>query len=332
MPLISVIVPVYKVETYLSECVGSILNQSFTDFEVILIDDGSLDRSGSICDKYALQDSRVKVIHQINQGLSGARNAGMCFSKAKYITFIDSDDIIANNYLLMLYEELVKEKADISSCICFDFVDKETNEFPECFFSSHTRRLVCDKRTALLELYKGNPLVLIGSPFKLYNRELLAELRFPNGRIHEDQAFTPKAFYKANKIVFIDAKAYYYRVREQSIMHQNFSKKRYDDLWAIDHCIEYFKQKNEREIVDAAQKKRMRMICKYAVLARRDEIDIPEQYRVHLLHALVYLRKNMQPTQYGYILAQVSPKLERLYEYERKIIRLFHLEGRHQKK
>ena len=319
MPMISIIVPVYNVELYLEACLNSILGQSFSDFEVILVDDGSSDHSGAICDEYKNKDSRVIVIHQDNQGLSGARNTGLKVARGDYITFVDSDDVLAGNYLWILYDALIKENADISSCICHDFMDGTMHEFPESVYTGDTDCLVCDGKTALLELYKGNPLVLIGSPFKLYKRAVLKDLRFPVGRLHEDQAFTPLALYKAGKIVFVDSRAYYYRVRKQSITHQSFSIKRYDDVWAVDRCINYFRQKNEKEIVKAAKEKRQRLICGYSILARKSGIEVPRKYRVRLLPALLYLRKQVHPGKYEYYLAQVSPGLARLYEYERKI-------------
>lgn len=322
MPIISVVVPVYKVPEYVRICLDSVLSQSFSDFEVILIDDGSPDECGIICDEYARMDTRVRVIHQNNQGLAGARNSGIEASKGSYITFVDSDDVLASNFLEILYDAAIKENADIAACICLNFEDGKMKCFPECRLSQDTKKLVYDGKKAVKELYDGNPLVLIGAPHKIYRRELLNDLRFPLGRFHEDQEFTPLALYSAKTIVFINAEAYYYRIRDNSITHSTFSLKRYDDIWAIDQCITFFKEKNEPEIVEAAQNKRKRILAVYSIYARRDGVEVPAQYRVGLLSALLYLRNHVQPLKFEYYLAQVSPKLARLFQYELKLRRM----------
>ncbi|HDT8053597.1 TPA: glycosyltransferase, partial [Enterococcus faecalis] len=120
MPKISIIVPVYNVEKYLEKCVRSILAQTFTDFELILVDDGSPDSSGAMCDQFAEQDQRVKVIHKENGGLSDARNAGIEIATGEYLGFVDSDDYIADDMYELLYTNIVKEDADLSICGIYD--------------------------------------------------------------------------------------------------------------------------------------------------------------------------------------------------------------------
>ncbi|EGP5489252.1 glycosyltransferase, partial [Enterococcus faecium] len=129
---ISIIVPVYKVEPYLRKCVDSILAQTFTDFEVILVDDGSPDNSGKICDEYASKDSRVRVIHKKNGGLSSARNAGIDVARGKYLGFVDSDDYIEKDMYELLYDNIVKEQADLSICGIYDiYAGKKVKILPE---------------------------------------------------------------------------------------------------------------------------------------------------------------------------------------------------------
>ena len=143
--------------------------------------------------------------------------------------------------------------------------------------------------------------------------------------MHEDQLFTPIAFYNTKSIVYIDSKIYFYRVRETSIMHAEFREKRYDDLWAIDSCIAFFREKGETEIVEAAMRRRQRLICTYAVYAYGSGVKVPEQYRIGLGKALRYLRRNVSADKYQYCLAQVHPKLVILDAYLRKIESVLHL-------
>ena len=124
--LISIIIPVYRVEKYLEECLNSVINQTYANLEIILIDDGSPDRCGQICDEYAKKDERIEVIHQENQGVSNARNHGIEMAKGKYITFIDSDDYLEQDYIKYLYDEITKFNADISICGTID-IDEKNN-------------------------------------------------------------------------------------------------------------------------------------------------------------------------------------------------------------
>ena len=187
MPKISVIVPVYKVEAYLQECVDSILAQTFEDFELILVDDGSPDNCGAICDAYAGKDSRVKVIHQENQGLSGARNTGIEASKGEFLTFVDSDDMVSPQYLEVLIN-LFCDNTDVAVCGFKSFLDG--TEYPIGRSAREMVRVYSPKES-LIELYNGNTLIPVNACAKLIRRSLLGDLRFPVGKLHEDQAFTP---------------------------------------------------------------------------------------------------------------------------------------------
>ncbi len=313
--MISVIIPVYKVEKYLRECVDCILMQSYTDFELILVDDGSPDRCGEICEEYSRRDGRVRVIHQENQGLSGARNTGMEAANGDYITFVDSDDRVSPQYLSVLYKALTDTDADISVCRALTFADGETPRAKP----DHIKKKVCSGKKACVMLYDGRAEVTVQACGKLYRTKLIGDTRFPLGRLHEDQAFTPLIFYRAGKVAAVDAELYYYRERNDSITRNLFTIKRYDDLWAIDNCIAFFEAEQAGEILAAAYRKRKRLLATYSIYAHRDGVKVPDEYRVRLLPALLYLRKHVHPGKYEYYLAQVSPRLARLYEYERKI-------------
>lgn len=319
MPEISVIVPVYKVEAYLPICVQSILRQTFADFELILVDDGSPDCCGEMCDDFAAKDHRVRVIHQENRGLSGARNAGMEIAQGEYITFVDSDDIVADFFLEELYRAIKETDADMSVCLSCDLNETEISNYSAYASERKAKPIILDKRTSIVDLYRGTLPSSIGSTCKLYKRASLEDLRFPEGRLHEDQHFTPKAFWGAEKIVYIDSRIYFYRVREASITHKSFSAKRYDDLWAIDSCIAFFREKGETEIVEAALQRRHRLLCTYALYARGAKVRVPEEYRIGLAEALRYLRREVSADKYQYCIAQIHPRLAVLDAWVRKI-------------
>ncbi len=317
-PMISVIVPVYKVEKYLSECINSILSQTYTYFELILVDDGSPDRCGEICEEYSRQDGRVRVLHQENQGLSGARNTGMKAAVGDYLTFVDSDDLISPQYLSVLYQALTDTGADIATGRTLTFAD---GEIPKAK-SEHIKKSVYSGKKGCVMLYDGRPEVTVNAWGKLYRTKLIGDIRFPLGRLHEDQAFTPLIFYRADRVAAVDAELYYYRERNNSITRNLFTVKRYDDLWAIDNCIAFFETEQAGEILAAAYRKRKRLLATYSIYAHRDGVKVPDEYRVHLLPALLYLRKNVQPLKYEYYLAQVSPVLAKLHEYGRKLVKI----------
>ena len=304
MPQISVIVPVYKVEKYLRECVDSILAQTYRDFELILVDDGSPDNCGAICDEYAAKDSRIRVIHQENQGLSGARNSGIDIARGEFITFVDSDDLVDCRYLEILMNA-GSGGADVTVCRYREFAD---GQLPSPW-QGGWNQMSFGRTDALVKLYDGSPWIPVNAWGKLFRRELIGDQRFPLGRLHEDQAFTPYLLYRARGIVSCDAALYHYRVNPASITRNTFSLRRYDDLWAIENCIRFFEERGETGILEAAGRKRQRLICTYAIYARRDGVEVPREYRISIPKALGYLRKHVSADKYSYCLAQVNPKL-----------------------
>lgn len=227
MPKISIIVPIYNVEEYLPRCIDSILAQTFKDFELILVDDGSLDNCGKICDEYAQKDDRIVVIHKENGGLSDARNAGIDVATGEYIGFIDSDDWIDSNMYYVLYNNAIKNMADISECLftqCSDnIVVKQPNKIIEKVFS---------KENAIIELYNNDNFGSITVWNKLFKKSLFDIIKFPFGKINEDQFVTPKLFYYANCVVFCNYIGYYYFSRQNSIMNSDFSLKKLDAVYA----------------------------------------------------------------------------------------------------
>ena len=245
MPLISVIVPIYQVEQYLNECIDSILSQSITDFELILVDDGSTDASGAICDDYAKKDDLIIVIHQENQGLSAARNSGLDIAKGEYITFIDSDDIcLTDDYLKVLYEAIVKEDAQISIGLISDISNEQKHMEP-----------------MILQIYTGKDYWYyknIGDKkgfyphsanAKMYERNLFDNVRYPIGRIAEDTAVIHELIYPCQKIVVIDNYIYGYRNRNESIMNNSdLNKMLQDVIYGFERRRTYFLERGEEKL------------------------------------------------------------------------------------
>lgn len=216
--MISIIVPVYNVEKYLEKCILSILEQNFQDFELLLIIDGSKDRSDKICYKYAKLDKRISVFEKENGGLSDARNYGINKAKGEYLTFIDSDDWISNNFLENLYNAIKKTNKDISLC---PFVSVYEDGKIICGNKNH----FCEfTKIELLENLFFTKEKLIDAKInvmtwgKLYKRELFKDVEFPKGRLHEDVATTYLIFDKSNGAVYTNECKYFYLQRQGSIM------------------------------------------------------------------------------------------------------------------
>ncbi len=240
--LITVIIPVYKVELYLERCVRSVLSQTYKNIEIILVDDGSPDHCGEICEKLALEDDRIKVYHKENGGLSDARNYGTERSTGKYITFIDSDDYVAPNYIEYLYDLIIKNGADISSCCMV----KTENDFAEYGVndSMPTTQLLTGKEACLL-LLGDQCLTLVTAWGKLYNSDIVKKYPFPKGKKHEDEATTGKYYYESNKVAVGNKCLYAYYQNPTSIMHTQGEKINVDKIWAFEHRARFFEECGE---------------------------------------------------------------------------------------
>lgn len=289
---ISVIVPVYKVEPYLRCCIDSILAQTFTNFELILVDDGSPDNCGAICDEYAAKDKRITVIHQKNGGLSAARNAAIdwCFanSKTEWITFVDSDDAIVPSCLETMYRYAEKTSADTVIAQEYDFSnDEEIRSITEEVKSVKT----IPGKKASAGVYQRMSGVSFYAWGKLYRKSLLQGMRYPVGKQFEDEDLTPKLLYKSMMVTVLDAHLYCYRMREDSIVHVPFSLRRFDHLEGMDSCILFFKEKNEDELVRLAEKRKKEYVAKYVLLAHGAKLtdSIPQEYRMPAWRASIIL-------------------------------------------
>ncbi len=244
--LVTIIVPIYKVEPYLHRCIDSVLNQTYTNLEIILVDDGSPDRCGEICDEYAEIDSRIKVIHKINGGLSDARNSGIDIAQGQYLSFLDSDDWIGEKYVEILYGLLEETNSDISVCNFIRISSEETKA------NSSKNEIHEFSNIEALEQFADEFYVqMVIAACKLYRTCLFKDIRFPVGRIHEDEFTTYKLLYKAKKIVMTTAELLYYWQREDSIMGSSSSlKQNLDALDSFEERAEFLKEVGLNELSD----------------------------------------------------------------------------------
>lgn len=244
-PLISVVVPVYGVEKYLPKCVDSILNQSYQNLEILLVDDGSPDNCGKLCDSYAEKDSRIRVIHQKNGGLSAARNAGVAAAKGEYISLIDSDDHISPNMYARMYDAIRENGAQL--CICaMRWVHEDGS-----LFAGMERGAIQDevltKEEAFQKLHGKNGANYVTAVNKLYHKSLFDTVAFPVGRIHEDE-FTVHLFMaQCEKIVCIGEELYFYVQRAGSITNSSYTIRKLDGVRAMWARYRFFQKNGFRE-------------------------------------------------------------------------------------
>lgn len=233
--LISVIVPVYNTQEYLKRCVDSILGQSYSNIEIILVNDGSTDNSGRICDEFAQNDSRIKVIHKQNGGLSDARNAGIAVAKGKRICFVDSDDMISSRFVEILNNLAEESGSPIVQCGMQRFSKVSDISYEESAkdFKIENGRLVVNQMNTL-DIVAWN---------KLYEIRLFDDIKFPKGRIHEDLATTYKLFDLAGQVCKTENKLYYYYTNQNGITGSKIKNNKLDLLYIYLEQYEYFKNK-----------------------------------------------------------------------------------------
>lgn len=245
MAELSIIIPVYNVEAYLKECVDSVLSQKYTDYEILLIDDGSKDSSGIICDQIQHIDNRIKVFHKENGGLSSARNLGLDKANGKYIMFIDSDDMLEKNSLHILMNRIKSFDYDIvlGRCSRFDSLGNQRN------YSGSDDSMVMTGCEALALLLEGKVLniTMCGG---IYQRSCFDKLRFPIGRVCEDWYITPDVFLKADKVFYEPIAYYKYRENNASIMSGLSKKPSEDIIFVADSVIRKIKSYDDRLYLD----------------------------------------------------------------------------------
>lgn len=244
--LISVIIPVYNVKKYLTFCIDSVLRQSYSNLEIILVDDGSTDGSDEMCDYYASKDARIHVIHQENMGLSTARNIGISASHGDILSLVDSDDFIHPDYFLKAYEAMEATGCDMVCTKDLPFIDGQDQEIKEKWKKNRESELNGRKDSgigSLSQIFSSSQILglilhqhisLTAAQLKVYKRTLFCDIEFPAGRLYEDVATTWRFVLKADRIAVLSEPMYAYRVRNGSILHSSYSPQMLDCLWIAD--------------------------------------------------------------------------------------------------
>lgn len=247
-PLISIVVPIYKVEQYLNRCVDSIINQSYKNLEIILVNDGSPDRCADICEEYKARDDRIIVIHKENGGLSDARNFGIERATGEFISFLDSDDWLHEDFVNRLYLLLIDKEADISVSNFLKVYDHAIR-MPEIETEYPIQEFTNIESLAQYGDELGAQMVVAWG--KLYRRDLFKEVRFPRGKVHEDEFTTYKLLYSARKISYTHEPLIYYFQRNDSIMGQGFDiRKKLDFMEALYGRANFLNQKGLSALSD----------------------------------------------------------------------------------
>ena len=279
---VSVIVPVYNVENYLENCINSVIAQTYQNIEIILVDDGSPDECPAICDEYAKKDSRIKVIHKENGGLSDARNAGIQQAKGKYITFIDSDDDVLAEYIEYMYKLLVKNNTKMAIATHTVVSKKKRINFGEGYTEKILTteecldRMLCDQGFS------------ISAWAKLYSKELFNEVRFPKGKLNEDNGTTYKLVLQCDKIAYGNKSIYNYHKRENSITTSKFNLKKMDLVELTDKMCDEIDTKYP-SLRDSTDKKRI--TSRFSVLRQMVVAKLNEQERVAEKEIVKYIKQ-----------------------------------------
>ena len=283
--LISVIVPVYNVEKYINKCIDSIINQTYKNLEIILVDDGTLDNCGKICDEYEKKDNRIKVIHKENGGLSDARNAGIEISKGSYITLVDADDYILEDYVEFLYNILKENKAEMSVCKHMVIYDNggEIN-------TGSGKEYVLSPKEALKMMLYGDDFD-VSAWGKLYSRQLFENVKYPKGRVFEDAATTYKLIDLCNTIAFKSEAKYIYFVRENSITTKSFNPKKMDLITSTGEMTKYVMEKYP-DLENAANRRLMYShLSTLTQLVMSNKKELPD-YKKYENEIVAYIKEN----------------------------------------
>lgn len=281
--MISIVIPVYNVEKYLAECVDSVLNQTYTDYEIILVDDGATDNSGRMCDDYAGRDSRIRVIHQKNGGLSAARNTGMAAAKGEYIYFLDSDDFLEPSALEHLLATAQREAADVVFFDGYVFYDEcEEDDNPFRYVRKET--YIAENGRKMLQKLLENDEYRTAVPLMLFRVAYLRmhDLRFYEGIIHEDELFTFQVYNADGRVAHCHAQLYARRIRPASIMTASGAVRRYDSMRKIYYELSRMYREGTAD-GKAANQYLIRMaksvLGKYNLLTEADREALSEQHR-----------------------------------------------------
>lgn len=285
LPLISIIVPIYQVEKYLRSCLDSICAQTYKNLEILLIDDGSTDRSGEICEEYAKNDQRIVVIHQENKGLSAARNKGIEISSGDYLTFVDPDDLLLHDrYIELMLEALLRDKAQISICGQITFGGIAQPEYWIEYEKSRTAagRDILDQKSGVPESYSWNVLS------KLFERSIFSDLRFPEGHLLEDTAIIHRIFLPVKTVSILGIRMYGKLIRQSSILGSIDPEKKFrESMFAFNDRASYYREMNDAELEERALFEKTASKAIYYLHCEKNNmldvlIDIPAEDRPSL--------------------------------------------------
>lgn len=238
--LVSIIIPTYNAEQYLRRCILSVLNQTYSNIQVIIVNDGSQDNTSTICRELQYFDDRIHYIEKDNEGAGSAKNAGLLLAKGEYITFVDSDDFISCDYIEYLLDKSKKYNADIAQV---SYIRGSDERFPEL----HDEELVIEYNNINIFFSRNYKSVAWG---KIYRKYLFQENKFTVNRRIDDETIVYKLYYNANKIVYSNLKKYYYYLSKNSIMRSNSSSIDYGFIKTFEERIKYFKNRKQDELVE----------------------------------------------------------------------------------
>ena len=284
MVKISVIVPVYKVEKYLDCCVQSILDQTVSDFELILVDDGSPDQCGAMCDAWAQKDGRIRVVHKHNGGLSDARNAGLDVMTGQYVCFADSDDALHPQYLQVLLALLEHTGADIAACH-YDFFQEENDWFAETVdIDEELQKYQQSSSEEILANFSNHcrRVSLISQCMKLYKKEIFQDLRMEVGRVQEDSLALPHVLLRTNKMVKTASKLYHWRVTPGSISRSGFNRQEFDRIHVTRRWIEFFEARKDSVQIAYFRREFCHQVLKYYYLTQEKAPELKAYLKPYL--------------------------------------------------
>lgn len=318
-PDISIVIPVYNAEKYLSRCIDSILAQSFENFEILLIDDGSKDSSPIICDKYTKIDARVHAFHRSNGGAAAARNFGIKNSTGEYLMFVDADDYVYKDFLKIMYTWAVTKKCDIVQCSYTITYDSYAE-----FMCTNTSLIIESGRESLARFFDSRISDIYVFWNKIYRKKVWNNIFIPEGMICEDQAVLHELYYAADKVGIISDKLYAYYMTDESVMRGKYNKKQLDIINALERRLSFLEQNHLDEYIDLCKQNICSVILSqyyYCYQYLPDETDIRKKLKLKFNHYALQLlaKKNIRKgIKFTFGLGLISPLLAEKYNYYRR--------------
>lgn len=296
-PLVSIIIPVYNVEPYLVRCLDSVISQTYKNVEIIVVDDGSTDNSGKICDKYTKKDKRIKAIHKKNggPGPSSARNRGIEEANGEYYTFIDSDDYVEKNFIATLVKTALADKTDIVICA------HKTVYANNVIDSKNNKHEITNKNILFKKMLYSDPIVGVSPWAKLFKKELWSKIRFPEGMLFEDSAIIYKAYNESESASIIGDSLYNYFMREGSTVHESFDQRKLNLIDATKE-MRIFIAKNYPELTKGANRR-----LAWAYLSTIAQATKAKDYQI-----AKKLISELKPLRKGVILDKQSPNRDKI--------------------